>query len=177
MAKLVSKKKVFLKGGYFVNKKGKIVSPAHEVIYQINELETILQKRAHDNANKVELKDPKKFVRDTEFDLPHLKIVTPTLDSKIEDSMHLIEDLESIEINDEINDLIKRLPELMSWLKEDEYIATDTQYERVDTPLLNQLLDDDLLHTDVISVCRLISGIFFGPDATLSGFFIPDDDE
>ena len=144
--KVVKKSKLKFKDGYFFDKKGRLVAIDHEIVYQINKVEEIVQMYLYlKNQPKYQ---PEPSLEGFEFKstegLLHVETQTPTFDKLYEDALTIMAELDNKAKADAANRFFKEYKELVRWIKSDEIFITvnpGIRPPRVDTCKLGNPLE------------------------------------
>lgn len=146
MTKLVSKKKLQICNGEFVDKKGNIVNINGEVLNAFNRLEREYQKHLHSK-----LWDTTAIlVPEFEFDSEHeddisIHVDTPLIDATVAETMALMKELDAVENAKLFAEKLKEYSKLIKWCDSKKVKVWKTEYSplctRIDAKYLGNILD------------------------------------
>lgn len=141
--KLRDKSKLVWSNGYITTKKGKLVALPDAVQDELDMLEVKVEKNLHEQEQPKPAK-PKPFKRlGLELPLAPIKVETPLLDQKVQDSMALMEEIDEANMARQIVETTEKdYPNLARFVAEDEFIP-GTRIERLNLPMIENPLELD----------------------------------
>lgn len=141
--KLRNKSKLVWNNGYITTKKGKLVALPDKVQNELDLLEVMIEKNFHEQEQPKPAA-PKPFKRlGLELPLAPVKIETPLLDQKIEESMALMEEIDEANTAKKLVEITKdAFPNLARFVAEDEFVP-GTCIERLNLPMIENPLELD----------------------------------
>lgn len=174
--KLYKKESLVFENGMFATKKGKIVMPVREVVYQFNKFECMFQRAEYDsevadlmdeiNGKKEEL-DKKEFVREHKAGQDAINLLgireakTPTLDLLVATSLNVVNELEDDRIQKNMAYLASHFSDLVRWVAADKVVMTECEATtmmldlsriedplKVDMDMLNRMFKFVAMHLD-----------------------------
>lgn len=139
--KLRNKTKLVWNNGYITTKKGKLVALPDNVQDELDMLEVKVEQNFHEQEQPKPV-EPKPFKRlGLELPLAPIKIETPLLDQKVEESMALMEEIDEASTAEKLTEIVKRdYPNLARFVAEDEFIP-GTRIERLNLPMIENPLE------------------------------------
>lgn len=131
--KMIKKSELRYDNGYLSLEDGTVVTPANDmVVVAYNRLEIAVQKQNFARKNglfedKPEPVTTDDFVPKSEWEVPtpSVKVETPSLDAKVEESMKIVDELDMLENADKANKLIERMEPLFEWAFSDMVMVKD----------------------------------------------------
>lgn len=147
-----------------------IVMPSIDIIEQANELETLLQQAIYLSDQPEATPEPSLdgFVRRTNKVQGGFTARTPVLDSKVEEAMALMDEIDGMAAADAANQMHEKFDKLIQFVASDFVIDCGSTVMEFDTPVLGNVLE--LTIKDVVSAIGTICGV---PDIK----FHKDDDD
>lgn len=141
--KLRNKSKLVWNNGYITTKKGKLVALPDKVQNELDLLEVQVEKSFHEQEQPKPAK-PKPFKRlGLELPLAPIKVETPLLDQKIEESMALMEEIDDASNAKKLVEVVENaFPNLARFVAEDEFVP-GTCIERLNLPMIENPLELD----------------------------------
>lgn len=144
--KFMKKEKLTYKNGYFINKKGKIVMPDCDVVYQFNNLEDEFQRAMYLKAQPKAVAAPRmkgwKRVSEHDVDMENMFFAeTPTLDKKIEESIALMDDIDAANKVDKLRAISARYPKVIEFINSKDIIVRDDNEYQFDLAMLGNPLE------------------------------------
>lgn len=141
--KLRNKSKLVWNNGYITTKKGKLVALPNNVLDELDMLEVKAEQNLHE-LKQPQPVEPEPFTRlGLELPFAPLKVETPLLDQKVEESMALMEEIDEANTAEKVTEIVKRdYPNLARFVAEDEFIP-GTRIERLNLPLIKNPLELD----------------------------------
>lgn len=144
--KFMKKEKLTYKNGYLVNKKGKIVMPSYDVVYQFNNLEWEFQRALYLKAQPKAVASPSmegwKKVSEHDVDVEDMFFAeTPTLDKKIEESIALMDDIDAANKVDKLRAISARHPKVIEFINSKEIVVYEDDKCQFDLAMLGNPLE------------------------------------
>lgn len=143
--KLYKKSDLSFKNGMLVDGDGNVVAPIPAIVKMANELETELQKATYVKSLPDVVPPSAPFVRKSIGDkLPVNEFMceTPHMDKRIKDTCAIMDEIDSANTCDKINDAMRtRYAELLQWANDDTVIGTDGVLVLFDTPTMGDPLE------------------------------------
>lgn len=141
--KIYNKAKLHVVDGFITTKKGKIVGVNKTIVEQANRLETELQKCAYAKSQSETTPDTsfEGFERVSSQPKYEVSVATPKLDEAIKETMHLMNEIDTVNNVAKINQMIEEYADLVEFADKDIIIATDAEPVRFDTHFLGSPLN------------------------------------
>ena len=144
--KFMKKEKLVYKNGYLINEKGKIVMPDYDVVYQFNNLEEEFQKAMYLKAQPKAVAAPSmegwEKVSEHDVDVEDMFFAeTPTLDKKIEESLALMDDIDTANKVDKLRAISAGYPKVIEFINSKEIIVHEDNEYRFDLATLGNPLE------------------------------------
>lgn len=142
----MKKEKLTYKNGCLINEKGKIVMPDYDVVYQFNNLEEEFQKAVYLKAQPKAVAAPSmegwKKVSEHDVDMEDMFFAkTPTLDKKIEESIALMNDIDTANKVDKLCAILAGYPKVIEFINSKEIIVCEDNEYRFDLATLGNPLE------------------------------------
>lgn len=141
--KVYAKDKLKYKNGMLVADSGDVVGIDPEIVDFANELETKVQKAQWLKTQPEACAGPNfaEFKRKGEDEIQGFIVETPLLDERAEQSMALMEELDSKCLNDKMNDQLMSMYPLMLFVKDDSVVDVNPdKLHKFDCPVLGNPL-------------------------------------
>lgn len=140
--KLRNKSKLVWNNGYITTKKGKLVALPDKVQNELDLLEVMVEKNFHEQEQPKPA-DPEPFERmGSELPLA-LRVETPLLDQKVEESKALMKELDEVSNAKRLLEVVNNaFPNLARFVVEDEFIP-GTCVEQLNLPMIENPLELD----------------------------------
>jgi hypothetical protein len=139
--KLRNKSKLVWNDGYITTKKGKLVALPDAVQDELDMLEVKVEQNFHEQEQPKPV-EPKPFKRlGLELPLSPIRIETPLLDQKVEESMALMNEIDDANSTERLKRLVERdYPNLARFVAEDKFVP-GTRFERFNLPMIENPLE------------------------------------
>jgi hypothetical protein len=139
--KLRNKSKLVWNDGYITTKKGKLVALPDAVQDELDMLEVKVEQNFHEQEQPKPV-EPKPFKRlGLELPLAPIRIETPLLDQKVEESMALMKEIDDANSAERLKRLVERdYPNLARFVAEDKFVS-GTRFERFNLPMIENPLE------------------------------------
>lgn len=164
--KMYKKSDLTLVDGMLVTEDGDIVIPDIRIIDEANALETMVQKKRYMDGQPEAVPAPslEGFERISNNDVTGAFVAkTPMLDSKAEEALKIMEELDAIATTEKANEMHSMFEHLIQFVRTDYVIDTCSSFgviEKFDMPLLGNPLEltvDDV--ADAIAYCNGIGNL------------------
>lgn len=145
MAKMYKKSELTLVEGRLVSKDNEVINLSPSIIRQANDLETLVQKARYLKAQPEEQPAPSLdgFERKTEKGLRKFEADTPIMDSKVNEAIEFMKELEGTKEVQLMNEMLERYDQLYEFVRSENVFA-DCMFPvetMLDTPTLGNVLD------------------------------------
>lgn len=161
--KMYKKSDLTLVDGMLVTEDGDIVIPDVRIIDEANALETKVQQKRYMNGQPEAVPAPslEGFERISNDDVTGAFVAkTPLLDSKAEEALEIMEELDAIATTEKANEMHSMFKHLIQFVRTDYVVDTYGFVEKFDMPLLGNPLEltmDDV--ADAIAYCNGIGNL------------------
>lgn len=159
--KMYKKSDLVLNHGLLVSKDGDIVLPDSVIVEQANRLETLVQKAAYLMAQPEATPMPsldgfeRKSIKDS--DSRKFKATTPTIDSKVDEAMRIMGELDDAKAADKANSMLDDFDSFVDFVTQDFVVDCGNQLCLFDTPMLGDVLK--LTEADVVNAIAYVCGM------------------
>lgn len=144
--KMYKKSDLKLIDGMLVSDNGDVVIPSDSVVEQANMLETLLQQAEYVDSQPKGRPEPSLdgFERVSEINVAgKFNAPTPVLDSKADEAMAIMDEIDSMAAANHANELQDELADLMGFVRSDYVVDCGTNLLQFDTPMLGSVLTWD----------------------------------
>ena len=141
--KMISKAELEYKGGYLVKGDDVIVIDP-DIVNQACMIDSLKQANEFYKKNGgagVPGADMEKFRAKSETPRPYLEANTPLMDKKVEESLGLMKELDSVSTANAANDMLRKVDELIQFALDDYVISIEGQPVKFDLPSLGNPLE------------------------------------
>lgn len=159
--KMYKKSDLTLNHGMLVSKDGDIVLPDPLIVGQANQLETLVQKAAYLMAQPEATPMPsldgfeRKSIKDS--DSRKFKVTTPTIDSKVDEAMRIMDELDDAKVADKANSMLDDFGSFVDFVTQDFVVDCGSQLCLFDTPMMGDVLK--LTEADVVNAIAYVCGM------------------
>lgn len=159
--KMYSKSDLTLVDGLLVANDGTIVMPDMRIVVQANKLEDMVQERDYLLSQPEHVPAPtmEGFERVSINDkyLGEFRAETPTIDSKIDEAMTIMDEIDKTEAANKANELQEAVKEFMAFVSNDYVIdCGGNPVMPFDTPMIGNVLKVD--HDEVVTIIGYLAG-------------------
>ena len=165
--KMYAKNGLKYKNGLIVTTEGDVVGVDNEVVDLANEIETAYQKAVWLKIQPSVCAGPdySKFERKTETVIEGFVVDTPIMDKKVEEAQKLMEEIDSVQLNETMNNMLAGLTPLVYFVTDDDVLSCENAApHHFDCPMLGNPLEWTM--DTLINAVAIINGVeVIEPDA------------
>lgn len=144
--KMYEKNDLTYKNGLLVASDGSVVAIDNAIVDMANELETRIQQADYLKAQPqaVDIPTLNGFERKSEKEITPFVCETPVMDARTEQSMAIMDEIDSIAMTSRMNEQLKELSDLVVFAKEPTVFSAEQQVpHRFDVPTMGNPLEWD----------------------------------
>ena len=148
--KMFKKAELEFKNGYLLDG-DEVVEVSGSLVRDFNQLEYLYQKALHNKDNKVSPVEQKEFEFQSAYDNLQVEVNTPTLDAKAKETVKLLDELDSVSIANNANELLDEFKNLVLFVTEESFVEGEFGTLKFDMKTIGNPLELDVDKlTDII---------------------------